>query len=106
MTVSDKLFDETSDSTLFSKIIYYKIIALSRNFIVQGRPISLISLIRITEAFVNFERWRISSIFGKNRIKYLPLFLNSRLITTIRVNTLNIRLIFSAANRKIAVAKM
>ena len=76
MTVSDKLFDETSDSTLFSKIIYYMIIALSRNFIAQGRPISLISLIRITEAFVNFERWRISSIFGKNRRKYLRLFLN------------------------------
>ena len=101
MTVNDKVFEEASKITSLSRTTYcYKMTALNCNFIAQNR-LNFISLIPITQVFVNIARWRISSISGKRiltfqLIKFIP-FLNiyhlSPLITTIRIINANIKFI-------------
>ena len=79
MTVSGKVFEEASKITSFSRTTYcYKMTALNCNFIAQNR-INFLSLIPITEVFVDIARWRISSISGKRiLIIYLDTFKQSK----------------------------
>lgn len=101
MTVSGKVFEETSKITSFSRTTYcYKMTALNCNFTAQNR-LNFLSLMPITQVFINIARWRISSISGKRIltfklikcIKFLNISHLSPLITTIRIINVSINLI-------------